>query len=272
MERERRVVSIMSILFSGDFHANAVNELSSITKNVLLKKYGHEKYDSIKYHIILGDGGFMWPGNHKTDLFNYKVLACRPFPVLCVIGNHEPILGMSDIPETDIGIGETVYQINDVPFVAYLKRGKVYTIDGVKFLVLGGALSVDRASRKPNKTWWEKEYWTAQEKQDVLKLLEKDNIFDCVISHTGPRNINKLLFEYLTPFNEKFNDEVGYLNNVIHSRIEFHEWWCGHWHKNRYYFDTETKHGYQYLYKATKILEKSNYGLTVYNEYGEIRK
>jgi len=68
----------------------------------------------------------MWPDNQKTDEYNYKVLAGRPFPVLCVIGNHEPILGISGIPETDIGIGETVYQIRDIPFVAYLKRGKVY--------------------------------------------------------------------------------------------------------------------------------------------------
>jgi len=262
----------MSILFSGDFHANAVNELSSITKNTLLKKYGREKYDGINYHIILGDGGFMWPGNYKTDLFNYKVLAHRPFPVLCVIGNHEPILGMSGVPEADIGIGETVYQINDAPFTAYLKRGKVYTIDGIKFLVLGGALSVDRAFRRPNLSWWEKEYWTAQEKRDVLNLLETDNVFDCVISHTGPRHINKMLFECLTSFNEKFNDEVAYLNNVIHSKIQFREWWCGHWHQNRYYFDTETKQGYQYLYKATKILEKTNYGLTVHNEYAGFQR
>ena len=262
----------MSILFSGDFHANAVNELSSITKSALLKKYGREKYDDIKYHIILGDGGFMWQYNYRTDLFNYKVLSCRPFPVLCVIGNHEPILGMNDVPETGIGIGETVYQINDEPFVAYLKRGKVYTIDGIKFLVLGGALSVDKAARKPDKTWWEREYWTEQEERDVFKLLETDNKFDCVISHTGPHRINKMLFEDITLSEDKFYDEVAFLNDEICNRIEFREWWCGHWHQNKYYLDTETKHGYQYLYKATKILEKTDYGLTVHNEYSDIMR
>jgi len=257
----------MSILLSGDFHANAEGELGAITKKSLIKKYGREKYYGIQCHIILGDAGFMWPNNHKTDLFHYKTLACRPFPVLCVVGNHEPILGMNDVPEADIGIGETVYQIHDVPFIGYLKRGRVYTIDGVKFLVLGGALSVDKDDRKPNKTWWQKEYWTAQEKQDVLKMLENDNTFDCVISHTGPHHINKILFESLTHFSEKLNDEVSFLNDEIYKKIEFREWWCGHWHKNRYYFDTETKHGYQYLYKATKTLEKTDYGLiTVYNE------
>jgi len=262
----------MSILFSGDFHASAVNELSSITKNALLKKYGREKYDSINYHIILGDGGFMWPGNRNTDLFNYKVLARRPFPVLCVIGNHEPILGMSGVPETDIGIGETVYQINGVPFTAYLKRGKVYSIDGIKFLVLGGALSVDRALRKSNKSWWEKEYWTEQEKHDVLKLLDTDNVFDCVISHTGPHHINRHLFECIEQSKEKFLDDTAFLNDEVFNKIKFNEWWCGHWHQNRYYFDRETKHGYQYLYKATKILEKTNYGLTVHNEYADAQR
>ena len=256
----------MSILFSGDFHANAVNELSSITKDTLLKKYGLEKYRGIKYHIILGDGGFMWPGNHKADLFNYDVMSRRPFPVLCVIGNHEPILGMSDVPETDIGVGETVYQINAEPFVAYLKRGKVYTIDGIKFLVLGGALSIDKAFRKPNKSWWEREYWTVQEERNLFKLLKTENSFDCVISHTGPHHINKMLFEYISFSNEKFFDEVAFLNDEVYNRIKFSEWWCGHWHQNKYYYDTETKQGYQYLYKTTKILEKTDDGLTVYNE------
>jgi len=259
----------MSILLSGDFHANVQNELNSITKKTLLEKYGQEKYNRIIYHIILGDGGFMWQGNRHADLSNYKVLALRPFPVLCVIGNHEPILGMSGMPETDIGIGETVLQINEEPFVAYLKRGKVYTIDGIKFLVLGGALSVDRAIRKPDKTWWKEEYWSAQEEQDVFKLLETDNAFDYVISHTGPHHINRRLFEHITHSIEKFYDDVALLNEEIHNKIEFREWWCGHWHQNRYYYDTETERGYQYLYKATKIIEKTDYGLTVHNEYDD---
>ena len=145
----------MSILFSGDFHANAEDELSSITKKVLLKKYQQEKFDSINYHIILGDGGFLWPGNHGTDLFNYKALMNRSFPILCVIGNHEPILGYTSIPEVDIGIGELVDIIQERPFVGYLKRGKVYTIECLKILVLGGALSIDKERRNPNISWWE---------------------------------------------------------------------------------------------------------------------
>jgi hypothetical protein len=142
----------MSVLLSGDFNANKKNEIGSIKKETLIEKYGQEKFNNIKCHIIFGDGQFMWPNNKKKDQQNYEVLSCRPFPILCLIGNNEPILGMKDLTEIDIGIGENVYQIQEKPFVAYLKRGKVYTIDGFKMLVLGGALSPDKNYRKINET------------------------------------------------------------------------------------------------------------------------
>ena len=259
----------MSILFSGDFHANAVHELSVITKKSLVKKYGQDKYNGIRYHIILGDAGFMWPGNQKTDRFNYKALASRAFSVLCVMGNHEPIYGMMEkIPETDIGVGETVYQIHDDPFVAYLKRGKVYIIDGFKFLVLGGALSVDKMYREPGKSWWNGEYWSEEEKWDLFTLLKTENTFDCVISHTGPAHINRRLFEHRDFNLDKFIDEAAILNDQIHNRIKFRQWFCGHWHNDVYHYNRDTGRGYQYLYRTTKILDRVDNQMTVYNEYG----
>jgi hypothetical protein len=262
----------MSILYSGDFHANVVYEIESITKEALLKKYGPEKFSGIRCHIILGDGGFMWPGNHATDLANNEILAQRPFPILCVIGNHDPILGMGNVSEIDIGIGEKVLLVNNNdPFIAYLKRGKVYTIDGLKMLVLGGALSVDKERRKPNFSWWERGYWSEGEKRDLFELLKTDNVFDIVLTHTGPQRINQKLFGVnMYQYPKKFSDEVALLNDEIEKRVQCREWWCGHWHENRYYFDAETKRGYQYLYKDTKILEKlgEENAVMLHNEYG----
>jgi len=43
----------MSILFSGDFHANADKELPLITKENLIKHYSQKFYDEIKYHVII---------------------------------------------------------------------------------------------------------------------------------------------------------------------------------------------------------------------------
>jgi len=258
----------MAILFSGDFHASAVGELYYITKKNLRKKYGFDLYNRIKYHVILGDGSFMWPNSQKTDEYNYTALARRPFPILCVIGNHEPILGMSDIPETDIGIGETVYQIKDNPFVAYLRRGKVYNIDGIKCLVLGGALSIDKDKRKPGKTWWELEYWTEKEKQDLFSLLKTENSFDCVLTHTGPNRINTLLFQN-SEYNPKFKDEVALMNDQVDAQIQCREWWCGHWHRDKYFYDTASNRRYQYLYNMTKILDRVGNEIVVYDENGK---
>jgi len=131
-----------------------------------VKKYEHI-YNDINYHIILGDGGFQT--SEKLVINYYKSLSHRPFPILCIIGNHEPIFGIKDLHklEKDIGFGEKVYVINkEYTFVAYLKRGKVYNIDGFKFLVLGGGLSIDKSTRKKNDkegnnlTWWKNEYWS----------------------------------------------------------------------------------------------------------------
>jgi 3-oxoacid CoA-transferase subunit A len=245
----------MSILFSGDFHSNALGELSAITKETLLARYGRKTFDAITHHVILGDGGFLWPKNRRIDMYNFKVLSRRPFPVLCVIGNHEPMLGMMDnLEESDIGIGEKVYKINTDPFIAYFKRGKIYTIDGFKFLVLGGALSVDADIRIPGISWWENEYWTKEEKNDLLKLLGKDSSFDFVLSHTGPNSINKKMFRNDAVFMDKFSDKVADLNDTVDDMVLCKQWWCGHWHQDKYYYDEHKKRGYQYLYNMTKIL------------------
>jgi hypothetical protein len=246
----------MSILFSGDFHGNADNELPLITKSSLIKRYSQELYDEIKYHIILGDGAFLWPGGEEYEFINYWELSKRPFPVLCVMGNHDPVLGRTDLPEIDIGIGEKVIVVNrEKPFVAYLKRGKIYKIEGYTFLVLGGALSIDKEYREPDKSWWKQEYWTETEKNALFHLIKRNSNFDYVLSHTGPSRIN----ETISPLHRVgmlpvFFDEVAALNERIDCKISCKQWFCGHWHKDKYYYDVNLQRGYQYLYRKTALM------------------
>ena len=257
----------MSVLFSGDFHANKYGEMKFINEESLRNKY-HSLYDGINFHIILGDGGFKRPLKKRKYDTNYDPLARRGFPVLCVIGNGDPFLGMKNVKETDIGIGETVFQIDEKPFVAYLKRGKAYTVDGIKFLVLGGALTPNRGKLVRNYSWWENEYWSEEEKRDVFKLLEKDSQFDLVISHTGPYRVNKVLFNNYKYLQEKLSDEVACLNDEIDKKIRFREWWCGHWHRDCTYYDETTGCVYEYLYKYTRLLNKTGNDITLSCEWG----
>jgi len=246
----------MSILISGDFHGNEDYELLLITQETLVKKYGQAQYDTIKYHVILGDGGFLWPGNQVKEFLNYIELSKRPFPILCVFGNHDPVLGRSDLPEIDIGIGEKVIVVNkEKPFLAYLKRGKMYTIENHTFLALGGALSIDKEFRKPNLSWWKQEYWSETEKNNLFHILKNNNVFDYVLSHTGPSRVN----EIINPLHRSgrmpiFFDEVAALNERIDGKMTCKQWFCGHWHKDSYYYDQNLKRGYQYLYRATALI------------------
>jgi len=264
----------MAILFSGDFHANSRGELAIITKYSLLYNYGEELYNKIKYHIMLGDCGFMWPDYEEDDEINYKELAKRNFPVLCVMGNHEPIYGKKDLPEEDIGIGEKVIVVNKKnPFVAYLKGGKIYTIDGYKILVLGGALSADKDDRIEGESWWKEEYWSDTEKEKIFELLNKENKFDFVLSHTGPHNINKELASRGVPNRHaKMKDEVGKLNEEIDKKIEHRAWFCGHWHYD--YLDyilykdkIILKKKYLYIYNCTLLINENK--LIICKSWGE---
>ena len=87
-------------------------------------------------------------------------------------------------------------------------------------------------------------------------MLEKENNFDYVLAHTGPMRVN----EILNPFSRigfpfKFYDEVAALNEKIDGRITCKQWFCGHWHNEKYHYDQNLKRGYQYLYRKTTLLD-----------------
>ena len=252
----------MAILLSGDFHNGVRGEIDIIEKERLLYKY-EEFYEKIEYHIILGDVGFLWPKQESLDKYNFKILSKRKFPILCVMGNHEPIYGRNDMPEEDIGIGEKVIVIKHKnPFVAYLKRGKIYKIGGYKILVLGGALSVDKDRRIEGKNWWKEEYWSDKEKKDIFRLLKKENKFDFVFSHTGPNEINWFLMARGVPGRHgKENDEVGKLNDEIDKRIKFRAWFSGHWHYDLLdddgFMEKDESKKYYYLYNYSALINEN---------------
>jgi 3-oxoacid CoA-transferase subunit A len=243
------------VLLSGDFHAKAANELTRITKRTLIGAYGQALFNEIRYYVILGTADFYGPEMKRRTSISYKTLAFRPFPLLCVIGNHEPVLGRQNLPEVDIGIGEKAILVNEKPFTAYLKRGKVYSIDGFTFLALGGALSIDKEFRKKGINWWENEYWSGEKKEAVMKLLKRNKRFDYVLSHTGPIRINQELFQNNADRHlPKFFDEVAALNERMDGIIVCKGWFCGHLYKDKYYYDAALKREYRYLNNSTVVL------------------
>jgi len=239
----------MSILVSGSLLSEENKEIRLVTKKALVNGYGSEKFESISFHLIAGETDFMVPYYANIVKSNFDILSHRPFPILCVMGNHKKKYDMSEKREIDIGIGETVYQIQDKPFVAYLKRGKVYNMDGFKFLVLGGAPSFRLKSEQPCITW------TEQEKADLFNLLETDTNFDFVLSQVGPYQINSLVYDLLAP--DKERDEVAFFNDTVNEKINFHTWICSHYFRDGYFCKKKNEKAYLYLIESTRIIERN---------------
>jgi hypothetical protein len=246
----------MSILISGDFHSGQ-KELTWIAGGHLKKVFSKEDYESIKYHIVLGDMGILWPTGKKTDIYNLKCLGLRPFPLFFLPGNHEPILAreLSEFEQVDFGFGNPVYRVYQGFDCFYMPRGKSYTIDDKKLLVLGGALSIDKVWRTEGESWWPQEYWNLAEKNAVMELLETEHTFDYVLAHTGPNLINKIVFAHQMDAShggKKFMDTVALLNDAIDEKIKYKTWFSGHWHSD----ESLVKDGkeYRYLYQTPHLI------------------
>lgn len=217
------------IMLSGDFHGNCLGELSAINHSNVKGKCPTPEL--IKWHIILGDCGFMFGGRSqevdKTDKYLQTWFNDRKYTTLCVFGNHENYEKLLSLPKVDIGIGEDVYKVTDK--IYYLQRGKVYTIEDKKILVLGGGDSIDKDQRIPGLSWWKEEQWSYKETEDFFKYIENITEVDYVVSHT---TTDEFLNEIMKQFSHfyKLKDDTVTINNEVNKRIKFKHWYCGHYH------------------------------------------
>ena len=102
------------------------------------------------------------------------------------------------------------------PFLWYVPRGTAFEWDGKKFLVVGGAFSIDKESRLERmsmggrKEWWEQETIT---QQDADKAREAGKV-DIMITHDAPHfvDLSKPMDGYgtfhMTEVNRNFLDDI----------------------------------------------------------------
>jgi len=56
---------------------------------------------------------------------------------------------------------------------------------------------------------------------------------------------------------------VAKLNDEIHTKVQFNQWWCGHYHDDVCHFSRNPAHAYRYLYRTVNILDKIDDKLVV---------
>jgi len=183
------------------------------------------------YLFICGDFGYLFNDDYKEQKF-LKYLAEEISYTICFCdGNHENFdaLNSYDISEWN---GGKVHVIKcdeaGNPKVIHLMRGQVFTIEGKKIFVLGGAYSIDKPMRIEGKSWWSQEMPTEEEKDEAISNLEAVNYkVDYIITHAAPEDTMSIFHPdhvHEMPLN-------GFLE-YIREKTTYSHWYMGHLHRD----------------------------------------
>ena len=208
------------ILITGDLHGEI--DVAKLTRKGIHKK-ALSKLTKSDYLIICGDFGFIWDGS-ASDKWWLKWLDAKPFTTLFIDGNHENYDLLDSYPVSQWN-GGNVHQI--MPSVYHLMRGQVFTIDGLRFFTMGGAMSHDIECRVEGQSWWRREMPDNAEYKTAWDNLEaNDWKVDYVITHSMP----DWLLSELQMTDVYFSTELNQFFSQISEKLSFRRWYSGHYH------------------------------------------
>ncbi len=165
----------MKLLMVGDTHGNTRHMLNVIK---IAKK------EDCTYIVQLGDFG-LWDHYPEGVEFLDEVeasLEANNLTLYWIGGNHENYDRIEQYINDDPSSGPFV-KIRDQ--ILYIKRGAAWTWDGVAFLAMGGAFSIDKNARVPGRSWWPQESITDQ---DVTDTIESGTLLQpsILLTHEAP--------------------------------------------------------------------------------------
>lgn len=179
--------------------------------------------------IIAGDFGGVWTGDDGDD----EILSMhdnRTYTTLFVGGNHENYDAIYKYP-VEMWNGGKIHRIRDN--VIHLMNGQVFTLEGRKFFVMGGATSVDKIWREEGVSWWPQEEPSEEEFREAFDNLAKvQNKVDYIITHTLPEKVRNKVFSVYSDF-LNYDSGVEKFLNLIIENIYYDKWFSGHIHIDR---------------------------------------
>jgi len=161
----------MKLLVAGDTHG----QMDHLHK--LCKWAQRNGVDTI---VQVGDWGYLWPGEEFRVGRATNVLKQYKLQMFFLDGNHDFHPGLEDL------YGATHDADRFVPLsenITYLPRGFTWDWDGVRFMSMGGAVSIDKEERTEWVDWWPQESITDA---DVNRACQKGRV-DILLSHDVPQ-------------------------------------------------------------------------------------
>lgn len=187
--------------------------------------------------IILGDAGIMYYGlTSDRERMLKKFIAKQPITLLCVRGNHEarPANYTSttyfEIWEDDPVVPTGVYFESSYPNIKYFADGSTPLINKRRFLIIGGAYSVDKEYRQlMGWRWFADEELNDEEMCNILDKIDHCK-FNFVLTHTCPEDWQpKDLFLSFVD-QSKVSKRMEQFLTTVSEIIEFDHWYFGHFH------------------------------------------
>lgn len=156
------------IAFAGDWHMNDRWAVHAI-------QYASEQGADVILH--LGDFGYTFDARFMRPVTD--ALKQAGIPLLFVDGNHEDHPTLLRYAIKDNGLRELTDAIWHLP------RGFRWEWNGVRFLAMGGAHSVDRAWRSPGESWWGGETITPEQVTEA----SQQGATDVLVAHDCPTGV-----------------------------------------------------------------------------------
>lgn len=211
------------IYFTGDTHGGYRSIIKFANRFHLLRT------DVI---VILGDAGYNYYGGERDAEAKLHLSHVKP-TILCIHGNHE--IRPANIPsyKTKEWNGGIVWYEEEYPNLLFAKDGELYALNGLNYLAIGGAYSVDKHLRiRRGAGWWEDEQPSDETKRYVEEQIRAHKV-DVILSHTCPRKyIPTEVFLPMVDQSTVDNSTEIWLDQIEES-VNYKAWFCGHWHTDK---------------------------------------
>lgn len=208
------------VYFTGDIHG------SPFKLQVFCRYMELTEKDTI---VILGDVGANYYGGKRDKQFKEQIAKLAP-TIFCIHGNHEQ--RPANIPSykaKEWNDGPVWYE-EEYPNLLFARDGNIYVIDGIRYLVIGGAFSVDKNYRlSRGYGWWADEQPSEEIKARVGRRVANSGL-DVILSHTCPFKYEpREAFLPGIDQSEVDSSTEEWLDTIEES-VDYKAWFCGHWH------------------------------------------
>lgn len=204
--------------------------------------------------IILGDAGFNYYNDMRDDELKKEVSELN-ITLFCLHGNKE------NRPQNvgTYGIrsfcGGKVYYEPKYPNIYFAIDGEIYTFEGKKYMVVGGAHSVDKIRcLEEGLPYWDDEMPDFETKMKVeTKLEENENCIYGMLTHTCPvdylptemfistrQNVTANRKKRVRrnektkkPFTPDIDRSTEIWLGELEKKIDYKIWFCGHYHVDK---------------------------------------